>query len=783
MTTFIDEIKARRVLPAVGVYAAGCWVLIEILDRLVERYLLSPYITDAAFWGLYSLIPAITLLAWSHGKPGKDKATRAEKVGIPINIIATLGLLITVFGGKDMGAMASPVTVANEEGVEETHYVPNESFRRRMAIFFFDNESGNADLDWLQYAVTELLVQDLQQNPFVLATSPWANYGNGFYARMRAAGFEDGLDIPRSLMREIAADANRQYFLEGSIDSDDDGHYRIDVRVWETESLGEVAELSRSGYDLYGLVDDLSRDVRDALDVPAGGARLAEDLPLAETYGESEDALQAYIAGLNERLFTNDVEAANRWLSRALEADPGFVLAWSVKAINLLEAGDLPSAREALARAQELDYRLPERDQASLKAANYRLSGQQDKLLAFLRLQVRLNGDAASHTRLAVTLLVTGELDEAKREFRAALEKDPLNLGIYLQLANLERATGDREAALDYARRYQQEKPEDANARLLLGDLLRDRGDLEAAEDHYLQASLLANEPVDALLRLSDIAARRGKEAEARSLLEQADASTRIPLAKGLVRQAAATLETRLGRIRAAIEQLHRQEQYLSQSLGPYQVALATYMPIANLYVELGDTAQARAALDRARENLQPPLDRFLAFSMAGILIEEGDLEAAEAELASGETVIEQFKLEDMRAQVDMLRAQIEAERQNYPAAVGFFRSARERIERSVVAGNDVFTMLPVVYAFTARAMIHSGELDRAEATLEKGFALDPTHPQLWLARARFQQATGAPVLAQASVNFALAVWKDADPDYRHFVEAGNVAAEIGQAR
>ena len=68
-------------------------MLIEILDRLSERYLLSPYITDAAFWGLYSLIPAVILLAWTHGKPGKDRVTTAEKVGVPINIIATIGLL------------------------------------------------------------------------------------------------------------------------------------------------------------------------------------------------------------------------------------------------------------------------------------------------------------------------------------------------------------------------------------------------------------------------------------------------------------------------------------------------------------------------------------------------------------------------------------------------------------------------------------------------------------------------------------------------------------------
>jgi TolB-like protein len=250
MADIIYEIKNRRILPAVGVYAGGCWVLIEILDRLVERYLLSPYITDIAFWGLYSLIPAVILVAWSHGRPGKDKSTTLEKVGVPINIIATLGLLLTAFGGKELGATANMITVANEEGVQETHYVPSESFRRRMAVFFFENASGDPELDWLQYGITELLVQDLQQNPFVLATSPWNNFGNGFYRRMRQAGFEDGLGVPRSLMREIALDANRQHFLEGSIDRDGQ-EYRLTVRIWDTQTLQQVDELTESGWDLY----------------------------------------------------------------------------------------------------------------------------------------------------------------------------------------------------------------------------------------------------------------------------------------------------------------------------------------------------------------------------------------------------------------------------------------------------------------------------------------------------------------------------------------------------
>ena len=79
-----------------------------------------------------------------------------------------------------------------------------------MAVFFWKNESVDPQLDWLQYGVTELLVQDLRQDPFVLANSPWNNFSDGFYSRMRREGFDDGLNIPVTLMRKIANEANRQ---------------------------------------------------------------------------------------------------------------------------------------------------------------------------------------------------------------------------------------------------------------------------------------------------------------------------------------------------------------------------------------------------------------------------------------------------------------------------------------------------------------------------------------------------------------------------------------------
>ena len=73
-------------------------------------------------------------------------------------------------------------------------------------------------------------------------------------------------------------------------------------------------------------MDRVSRRVRDALGVPDASA-IAPDLPLADTFGESEAAFKAYVEALNTRLFDNDLAASDAAFDRALEADPDFVLA------------------------------------------------------------------------------------------------------------------------------------------------------------------------------------------------------------------------------------------------------------------------------------------------------------------------------------------------------------------------------------------------------------------------------------------------------------------------
>jgi tetratricopeptide (TPR) repeat protein len=745
-------------------------VLIEILDRLVERYLLSPYLTDIAFWGLFSLLPAVILIAWTHGKPGKDQATTAEKVGVPINVIATLGLLITVFGGKDLGARADLVTLSNELGQTEKHYIPRDSYRRRMAVFFWNNKSGQSEYDWLQYGVTELLMQDLQQNPFLLVTSPWANRGNGYYLRMKQAGFDKGVGLPLNLMREIADEANRQYFAEGEL-SRSGSDFVIIARVWETETLTLLGEVSEQGADLLPLVDRVSSGLRTVLDVPSGTGRLAEDLPLTETYGESEKVLSQYINGRNALLFQNDWVVSNQFYDQVLKADANFVLAWFHKAINLVDQGDIPGAQKALAEAQKRDYRLPTHDKANLKAATYRLSGEQDKLGSFLRMQVKLQGSAEAQRNLANFLYYTGRLEDAKDEFKQVQVMDAADLTAVLHLANLERATGNLPEALNYARSYLEAKPQNTQGMIFLGDLYLQSGDFEAASEQYFQAQLIEDPPLRSVLRQGLVALKQGEWGAVNDSLQQARQLDTGPAGQSAILVMQGLLEFRLGKIRQAIEVLELQTQSDELSKSPMNRVFSYTFPFVQYNLLIGEFDEAQQALDLAMESVQPPLNQFLAFSEVSLLAAQGEFDAALQAIDRGRDVIDRFKAKYIEFQIPLSEAIVAAERGDFPLAAEKFSRAIEQAERST-AGGELLFRLSDIYGACADMYVRSGDLKKAQVFLDQAFAHDPSEPSLWVARARLQKERGMEEMASASINYALAIWKEADPEYRHYREA-----------
>jgi len=780
MSKFVKEIIDRRVLQAVGVYVGGSWVLVEIFDNVIDRYLLSPHWSELVFWGLYSLLPAVALIAWTHGKPGRDKATRTEIVGVPVNLIASLGLMVNIAAGKDFSPVADKTEIANEFGVSETYYVPKDNSRQRLAMFFWKNETGDPDYDWLQYGMAHLLVQDLSQNPFLLVNSPYAGGANGYYGRMQRAGFTDGLNLPTSLMREIAEHSNRKYFIDGSINREQDA-YQLTARIYATDSMRLVTEITESGWDLLNLADNLSVKIRDSLEIPEGGGRLAEDLPLAETFGESGQALKLFTQALNIRLFENDFDAANEQLDQVLELDNGHVMAMMQKGLNLLEQGAVPQSQTMFKEAQKLDFKLPSTDQAMLKFMIYRFDGETERALALLKMQVEIRDDARSYKRLATVQMFTGQQDAAKLSFENALERDPADLGAVSQLAVLERASGNLDKAIEYATHLVDQKPEDSSVLLLLGDMQRDSGDVDAAFDTYQRSVLAESGEVTGLLRLVDLASRQGNWRESEKYLAEAGATASTAKQHAAVLQGKGDDLLRRGQIREALDTLRLEQEYDVTFMTPMDVAFAVYGRFIAYHGAIDQLEEAKQAFRVIDETLQPPLNGLAQIFRGMIEIREGRLDEAEIAIEQTQQVIEQFQIRHLQFQVHYARGLLAIVGQDYAIAAAEFNRSVELIRESPLGG-AVLKILPKMYAGVARAETKHGNFPAATEALKLGFQMDEAEPTLWVEKARLQLAQGQNELADASIRYAMAIWKNADPDYDELLKAKELVADINSA-
>ena len=129
--SMFTELFRRRVPQILAIYGAGCWTVVQIVEWIINRYLISPHLTDLCLIGMLSFIPSIALIAYFHGTPGSDKWHPIEKIGIPLNIFASVLILFITFYPKDLGAITETIIVedkTNEEKHVTKSFKPNQIF-------------------------------------------------------------------------------------------------------------------------------------------------------------------------------------------------------------------------------------------------------------------------------------------------------------------------------------------------------------------------------------------------------------------------------------------------------------------------------------------------------------------------------------------------------------------------------------------------------------------------------------------------------------------------------
>jgi len=557
--SFFSELKRRNVYKVAIAYAVVAWLLMQIASQIFPFFEIPNWAVRLVVLLLVIGFPVALILAWAF-ELTPEGIRRAEDVDasksitrktgrkLDFFIIAVLLLVIGILLFQRLHRNVSPTVSLSPD--------------KSIAVLPFENLSRDPDNAYFADGIQEEILTRLAKIADLKVIS-----------RTSTQRYQSK---PGNLA-EIAKQLGVANILEGSVQKAGD-QVRVNVQLVnaQTDSHLWAETYDRKLTDIFGVESEIAKGIAESLQAKLTGR---EEQALAVKPTNNPEAYDAYLRGLafDERS-GNSGDALWKAIDsyeRAVQLDPNFALAWArlsgAHALVYVLRADTTAARrdaakEALENAQKLQRNSPE-TLLSLGYFQYRVL--RDYALAKTTLkEVRklLPGNSEVPNVLAFVTRREGHWDESVAYWEEAITLDPRNADLLDVLAFTFIMRRQFPAALKLYDRALDIRPNDP-------DLLSGKACIYQAEGNLQEAAKLL---VEVNAQTNSDAAFQGKV-------------TQLRLERNLG-EAIRLLQTRLA-------QFHFGFQI---DKGTYQVILAMIQRLA------GDTANAKAAAEQARNTLDP---------------------------------------------------------------------------------------------------------------------------------------------------------------------------------
>ncbi len=759
--SFARYLIERRVPHILAIYAGASWGLVEFTAFAADEFLLSPHWTRLVLVTLFLALPSVVMLAWFHGKPGKDRDSlaRTEKIGIPANVVLCLAALWALFGDKDMGSATAERTVRNEAGETIERVVPKDEFRKSTALFPLALGPGiGVDESWISYAVPEALVLDLMADDFF---APVPIYG--FERRVGGQGFE----APLALKRELAQESYAGFMAAGEIDRVDQ-MFRVTLRLYRVDDGSLAGEFTHEGSDLLAIVDEMSVPVKRALEIPAREG--IEDLPVRTRLSESDAAVEAFFRGIYSYQTDRDSEAAIEHLTDATTLDPSFTVAQHTLARVLGGFGDREAEAVApLMAAMQNLYRMPERYGFRVKADYYRVTGETGRAAAVVEMWVELYpGDLEALRQRVQTRWSAGDLEGVLVTLDSIRRLDPRDGSVLLDMAEAHGQLGHDDQVFAALTEYLERFPGEVIGYLRLAAFHRRHGRYEDARARLERAIVMDPLAPGLVLDLAGLDLDIGRLDEARDAYERALTLARTPPQRVGALEGLTRYYHRRGEMAAAIGAMEARAEELAAYRSPVGIAYGRLEDIP-IYLDAGRVDEAARLLEDLRAGLQTSWIPYRVWRMAVpvSLAAEGVDVALEAHRQLSETA--------QGAEAVWLRPVLLGDLGLIQERAGDYDEAAESFRAAAALSPEVS-----YYRGAGRALRMAGRLDEAEDELREALRLVPADPLAQLEMGLVLEEEGDIEGAVEHLRDALEVWATADRDFGPARVARAKLAELG---
>jgi len=416
---------------------------------------------------------------------------------------------------SDAADSGSHISVVNEEGQVEKRYVPSTNSIKRIILLPLENKSNNQDIQWLTFALPQILKSDLEQDSRVIGIAPESL--NNLYDE-----YSVQLDRtpPFSIQRKIALDNYTNYFMNGEIEKSGE-NYLVTTRLINTVDGKEVYTKSYENVDPLNIVDQISEDFRSEVYVENELGDQFIDLPVSNLYTNSLDALEAYTEGIQSLYFKADISEAIVQQTKAITIDPKFAVAHSTLGICHIYNNDGQKAKASFKNAMNLKDMLSERMQFLIKYSNVGYENPV-KATGLLEMWSQLYPmDYMPYNFLITIYQRTNELEKAKETALRALENGHSG-SLLLTLAYMENQQGNFEASEKYYARYEKEFPHKKKDNLGRGNIFMAQGEFDKAQAHFEKMYILESDNANIIRKLAEIQGKKGNFDKQLELLDEA---------------------------------------------------------------------------------------------------------------------------------------------------------------------------------------------------------------------------------------------------------------------
>jgi TolB-like protein/Tfp pilus assembly protein PilF len=470
ISRFWQELRRRRVIHVITVYASAAFVLIELVNNLTEPLKLPERLSTIVIIVLGVGFPLAVVLAWIYDltPEGIEKTRTKDPSGDPEKTSVPNAWRIATY--VSFVVIAGLVTLHILGGTKELKAGDIQS----LVILPFDNFTGDDALEYFVSGMHASLVNDMGQISglrVISKTSASAYRGSGLTAT------------------QIAQELKVDGVVEASVLCLGDSmcmQFRLINATGEEEQLW-TADYREEKSQILNLYNRITRQIADEVKIellPGEESRLSKDRIV------DPDAYDAFLKAQYywERLTAGGLDSAMFYYRQAIELDPDWAdpysgMAMTLGAIGNFSAGqedpNMSGAFDYLDKALALD---PDAAYSHYVKGIYAVwpfyrweEGEQE----FLRCLELNPSDALCRIYYAHLLMILQRFDESLEQARLALELDPLRplvLGLYGVVMNF---MGYYPEAIEQAEKALSIDPENGFAqgpllggKLALGDTL-----------------------------------------------------------------------------------------------------------------------------------------------------------------------------------------------------------------------------------------------------------------------------------------------------------------------